>query len=126
MIASQALLTLGVSAALLLATGYTGYQWGRSSVQDKWDAQEQALTKARGDLLLLGIRDSHQLGLAHLEEERHVRTYTESLIAQVPVYIEEELTCPELSSDWSRLHDAAARGAAGRGSATADAAATGP
>ena len=97
--------------AVILAAGIfgAGYLTGSRSVQSDWDKATLAQTLEDHQVLLVGMKDSFELGTQHEEQKQEIAYVTEEIIKKIPVYIKDTSTCPVLPDNYSVLYNAAAQ-----------------
>ena len=102
---------LAISTVVAVVAFVAGYLLGTSHVQARWDAQTLARTQEDHQVLLLGMKDSYEAGVAHEEAREEIRYVVDTIIKQVPVYIKDTSICPVLPDGWGLLHNTAAQAA---------------
>lgn len=117
----------GATILALIGCYGAGYKHGASSVQSRWDQTIQEQTREDHEVLLVGMRDSFELGAAHEQQKEVIRYVTEEIIKEIPVYIRDTSTCPRMPDGFGVLFNRSAQAindrlAAGQSDGTAGAA----
>lgn len=100
------------ASALVLAGAYAlGYSSGKANVQAAWDKEVANQVREDHEVLLVGMRDTFELGQQHEEQKEVIRYEVETIIKKIPVYITDTSGCERLPDNWGLLHRASTQAA---------------
>lgn len=105
---NKKLLAAGLSILALGACYGIGYLQGSSRVQSKWDQTTTMQLEQDQKVLLMGMKDSFEIGVAHEQQKEVIRYVTDEIIREIPVYIKSD-TCPKLPDGFSMLYNRSAQ-----------------
>lgn len=91
-------------AAAVVVVFIAGYYQGGKAVQAKWDAAVAVEVKEDRDVLLIGMKDSFEVGLQHEQVREEIKYVTQTIVERIPVYINDTKSCPVLPAGFGRLH----------------------